>query len=41
MRWVLAAPEDSPFKTAEDLNGKRIATELVRVTKHYFDAARV
>jgi ATP phosphoribosyltransferase len=36
VKWVLAAPEDSPFKTAEDLNGKRIATELVRVTKHYF-----
>jgi ATP phosphoribosyltransferase len=36
VRWVLAAPEDSPFKTAEDLNGKRIATELVRVTKDYF-----
>jgi ATP phosphoribosyltransferase len=36
VRWVLAAPEESPFKTAEDLNGKRIATELVRVTKNYF-----
>ena len=36
VRWVLAAPEDSPFKTADDLNGKRIATELVRVTKDYF-----
>ncbi len=36
VRWVLAAPEDSPFKSAEDLNGKRIATELVRVTKNYF-----
>src|SRR6187401_3092339 len=36
VRWVLAAPEDSPFKTVADLNGKRIATELVRVTKHYF-----
>ena len=36
VRWVLAAPEDSPFKSAADLNGKRIATELVRVTKHYF-----
>ena len=36
VRWVLAAPEDSPFKTPEDLNGKRIATELVRVTKNYF-----
>mgnify|MGYP006279809325 CR=1 FL=1 len=38
VRWVLAAPEDSPFKTVADLNGKRIATELVRVTKHYFTA---
>ena len=36
VRWVLAAPEDSPFRTPEDLDGKRIATELVRVTKHYF-----
>ena len=36
VRWVLAAPEDSPFKTVEDLNGKRIATELVRVTRDYF-----
>ena len=36
VRWVLAAPENSPFKTAADLNGKRVATELVRVTKHYF-----
>ena len=36
VKWVLAAPEDSPFTRAEDLNGKRIATELVRVTKNYF-----
>ena len=36
VKWVLAAPEDSPYKSAEDLAGKRIATELVRVTKHYF-----
>jgi ATP phosphoribosyltransferase len=36
VRWVLAAPEDSPFKTARDLHGKRIATELVRVTRDYF-----
>ena len=36
VRWVLAAPEDSPFKSAADLDGKRIATELVRVTRHYF-----
>jgi len=36
VKWVLAAPDDSPFKTPEDLNDKRIATELVRVTKDYF-----
>jgi ATP phosphoribosyltransferase len=36
VKWVLAAPEDSPFASAADLNGKRIATELVRVTRHYF-----
>jgi ATP phosphoribosyltransferase len=36
VRWVLAAPEESPFQTVADLDGKRIATELVRVTKHYF-----
>src|ERR1700757_186618 len=28
VRWVLAVPEDSPFKRAEDLSGKTIATEL-------------
>ena len=36
VKWVLAAPEDSPFTCAADLNGKRIATELVRVTRSYF-----
>jgi ATP phosphoribosyltransferase len=41
VRWVLAVPEDSPFKSAEDLAGKTIATELVRVTKAYFDARNV
>ena len=37
VRWVLAAPEDSRFKTPQDLKGATIATELVRVTKDYFD----
>jgi len=37
VRWVLAAPEDSPFRTARDFEGKRIATELVRVTRDYFE----
>ncbi len=41
IRWVLAAPEDSPFKTAKDFAGKRIATELVRVTRHYFESQGV
>ncbi len=36
VRWVLAAPEDSPFQKAEDLGGKIIATELVNVTRNYF-----
>ena len=36
VRWVLAVPEDSAVKRAEDLEGKIIATELVEVTKRYF-----
>jgi ATP phosphoribosyltransferase len=36
VKWVLAAPEESPYTSAADLDGKRIATELVRVTKDYF-----
>ena len=36
VRWVLAAPEDSPFQRAEDLGGRIIATELVQVTRNYF-----
>ncbi len=36
VRWVLAAPEDSPYRAAEDFAGKTIATELVRVTRDYF-----
>src|SRR5579871_4849906 len=36
VRWVLAAPEDSSVKSAKDLQGKTIATELVRATRAYF-----
>jgi len=36
VRWVLAVPESSKFKSAKDLSGKRVATELVNVTKKYF-----
>jgi len=35
VRWVLAVPETSPFKTVHDLQGKIIATELVATTKRY------
>ncbi|MCS7024574.1 MAG: ATP phosphoribosyltransferase [Bryobacteraceae bacterium] len=35
VRWVLAAPESSPFQSVADLQGKIIATELVRATKRY------
>ncbi|MFC1856935.1 ATP phosphoribosyltransferase [Thermodesulfobacteriota bacterium] len=35
-RWILAVPYDSPVKTIEDLQGKKIATELVQFTKGYF-----
>jgi ATP phosphoribosyltransferase len=35
VRWVLAAPEDSSMRSAADLDGKTIATELVRVTRAY------
>ncbi len=35
VRWVLAVPNDSPIQSVADLNGKRVATELVGVTKRY------
>jgi ATP phosphoribosyltransferase len=34
-RWVLAVPEDSPVKSVKDLEGKRIATEVVQITRRY------
>ena len=35
VRWVLAVPETSSFRSAKDLQGKIIATELVETTKRY------
>ena len=35
VRWVLAAPEDSAIHSVKDLEGKRIATEAVGLTKAY------
>lgn len=34
-RWVLVVPENSPIQKPEDLEGKRIATEGVGITKRY------
>jgi ATP phosphoribosyltransferase len=36
VRWVLAVPEDSRYRTARDLQGATVATELVRVTQAFF-----
>jgi ATP phosphoribosyltransferase len=41
VRWVLAAPEDSSVQSAKDLEGRTIATELVRVTREYFARQQV
>jgi ATP phosphoribosyltransferase len=38
---VLAAPEDSPIRSPRDLEGKTIATELVRATRAYFAKQQV
>ncbi len=35
VRWVVAVPEQSDIRTVADLNGKRIATEGVNLTKNY------
>lgn len=41
VRWVLAVPENSKLKTVKDLKGKRIATELVNVTKRWLKEKKV
>ncbi|MBW2179069.1 MAG: ATP phosphoribosyltransferase [Deltaproteobacteria bacterium] len=35
-RWVVAVPYNSPIEKLEDLEGKKVATELVEFTKKYF-----
>jgi ATP phosphoribosyltransferase len=35
VKWVLAVHENSPVKSVKDLEGKRIATEVVGITKEY------
>jgi len=41
IRWVLAVPVNSKIKSAKDLKGKRIATELVNVTRKYLKKKKV
>jgi len=41
VRWVIAVPVDSKIKTIKDLNGKRIATELVGFTKRYLKSKKI
>ena len=41
VKWVLAVPENSPVKSAKDLNGLRIATEAVSLTQQYLDKNKV
>jgi len=40
-RWVIAVPEDSPYRSVKDLGGKRVATEAVGLTRRYFEAQGV
>ena len=35
VRWVLAVPNDSPIQGPKDLQGKRIATEVVNITRRW------
>jgi ATP phosphoribosyltransferase len=35
-RWVLVVREDSPIRSVEELEGKKVSTELVNFTKNYF-----
>ena len=41
VRWVIAVPNDSKIRTVRDLNGKRIATELVGFTKRYLKSRKI
>ena len=37
VRWILAVKDDSEFQTPKDLDGKRIATEVMGLTERYFE----
>jgi len=40
-RWVVAVPFDSPIRDIKDLEGKKVATELLQFTKRYFAEAGI
>jgi len=40
-RWVVAVPGDSDIEKLEDLEGKKIATELVNYTRQFFDQKNI
>lgn len=37
VRWVLAVPDDSPVRSVRDLEGKRISTEVVNLTRRWLE----
>ena len=41
VRWVLAVPESSPFRSVKDLQSRRIATEVVNITRDYLERNKV
>ncbi|HWR58956.1 MAG TPA: ATP phosphoribosyltransferase [Thermodesulfovibrionales bacterium] len=41
VRWVIAVPMESRIKSIKDLEGKRVATELVGFTRRYFKAKKI
>ncbi len=41
VRWVIAVPNNSKIRKLKDLNGKRIATELVGFTKKYLKQNKI
>lgn len=41
VRWVLAVPESSRFRSSKDLKGASISTELVNVTRGYFRKKKI
>lgn len=40
-RWIIAVPGDSKIKTIEDLEGKKISTELVNYTEKFFKERKI